>query len=187
MSARDRYSSPSPASSRRQLFTGKRPQKTATNSPIKQPLLAPKPSHQRFVQVTQLKPSQLKPTYFQEAAAAISTLLQQHHGISPQKATPILPAGGGADVSNVTIQALVSMANMKSPLTSPDRISTVPTSSFPSITLTVSPSQKMTPPQKQAATPNATPTLEPAVAPKPHRTGSIALFYRKVCGHVTVM
>ena len=195
LSARDRYSSPLPASSRRQLFTSKKPaasplKTTIPSSPSKPAPIAPKPP-QGVVQVTRLSP-------LQGAAAILSSLLQQKTVSSPQKTS--LSPGGITNLTNsptaaaggespLTIQALVSMANMTSPLkNSPDKSGVGGQPSVPTITFTVSPSQNKTP---QKMMPVATPTVTTPTTgltgtpqrvspPKPKRNGSVALFYRKV-------
>ena len=204
LSARDRYSSPLPASSRRQLFTSKKPvasplKTTIPSSPSKPAPIAPKPP-QGVVQVTRLSPLQgaahLSP--LQGAAAILSSLLQHKSVSSPQKTS--LSPGGITNLTNsptaaaggespLTIQALVSMANMTSPLkNSPDKSGVGGQPSVPTITFTVSPSQNKTP---QKMMPVATPTVTTPTTgltgtpqrvspPKPKRNGSVALFYRKV-------
>ena len=82
------------------------------------------------------------------------------------------------------IQALVSISNMTSPLqNSPDKGGGMETpSNIPHITLTLSPAQaKMTANALTTPTPsNTSDTVQHVSPPKPKKTGSVALFYRKV-------
>ena len=149
LSARERYSTPTPGTSRRQLFTGKRPPKSPSASPLKPPPIAPKPPPGK-VQVTRL--NQLQGT---AATATLLSLIQQQ--TSPQKPT---------DTSAILGLALQALIN-KSP---PDKggakeeggDAPATPGSVPKITVSGTP-QKVTTPTSQ----------------HPKRTGSAALFYRK--------
>ena len=129
------------------------------------------------------------------AVLALTSFLKQTHqqtlATSPQKShasnqggvTTLSPSSSHDPVS---LQALVSMANMKSPLkTSPDK-AVGGASSVPTITLTVSPSSQTKTPSKVATPTTATPTsvnntpTQASQRGSPKRTGSLALFYRKV-------
>ena len=167
VSARERYSSPIPTASRRQLFTGKRLPKSPGASPLKMPLpIAPKPP-QGKVRVTRLNPLQNNAAGM---ASALMTLIQH---TSPQKSADhsLLPA----------LQAILSKSpssNKKGglgnnlgggggggkdegekPANGQDNI--------PKITV----SETLPPPSMSP------PTSVPAQS---KRTGSVALFYRKV-------
>lgn len=184
-SARERYASPIPASSRRQLFTNKRPfspSKSPTSSPLKHPLpIAPKPP-QGVVQVTRLNHLQ--------GAAAASILLQSllQNSASPLKQsldlTSLTTVTSTSSSVDTPIQALVSISNMTSPLkNSPDKGGGMETpSNIPHITLTLSPAQaKITANALTTPTPsNTSDTVQHVSPPKPKKTGSVALFYRKV-------
>ena len=117
------------------------------------------------------------------------TLSPQHQNLSPQKNHTPLP--GGMSISSpssqdpVSLQALVSMANMKSPLgVSPDKV----TGPVPTIMFTVSPSSQaktptsVTPPILTTPTSGDTPTQVMQRA-SPKKTGSLSLFYRKVSSY----
>ena len=107
------------------------------------------------------------------------TLSPQHQNSSPHKNHT--PLSGGVSLSSpssqdpLSLQALVSMANMRSPLgVSPNKVS------VPTIMLTVSPSsQAKTPTSVTTPTSGDTPT--PVMQQSsPKKTGSLSLFYRKV-------
>lgn len=154
LSIRERYSSPVPSVSRRQLFTGKRPPKSpaAGASSFKVPLpIAPKPP-QGKVRVTRLNPIQ------NNAAAATAALINLIQQTSPQKppSDPIM-----------ALQAILAK-------TSPDKKpmkDEVKTSNgqenLPKITVTDTPQKTLSSPL-------------PPTRQQPKRTGSVALFYRKV-------
>ena len=129
------------------------------------------------------------------AVLALTSLLKQTHqqslATSPQKSHAsnqggVATSSPSSSHDPVSLQALVSMANMKSPLkTSPDK-AVGGASSVPTITLTVSPSSQTKTPSKVATPTTATPTsvnntpTQASQRGSPKRTGSLALFYRKV-------
>ena len=178
MSAKDRYNSPIPVSStsRRQLFGNKT--SPTKGSPVKP--IAPKPP-QGKVQVTPLT----------QAAALLSLIKQQSTSLnrpksdstqSPPTNTSLvnLMSPGGTEGSGVSVQALVSLANMTSPLkTSPEKPGGHVTSAppVPSITVTCSSSPTQTDNICTTPTSGGGKMTSP---PKPKCSGSIALFYRKV-------
>lgn len=157
LSVRERYSSPVPSVSRRQLFTGKRPPKSPAASPLKVPLpIAPKPP-QGKVRVTRLNPIQNNNA---AATAAIINLIQQQ--TSPQKSSDPISA----------LQAI--LASKTSPDKKPVKDEAKSSSNgqennLPKVTVSDTPQKAIT-----------SPLLPPPTRQQPKRTGSVALFYRKV-------
>lgn len=176
LSAKDRYTA-SPTPARRQLFSPSKQQQQLASSPVKQPTpIAPKPP----VRVTPI--------------VQLISLLQQQN---KQNQTPavIIATPKTSTAAPDSIQSLVSLAAMTSPLkTSPDKYGTatsgattstespVHLSSLPTITVTCSstPSKQSHTPQKVVVTTPAGVTPKISSPPRPRRTGSVALFYRKV-------
>ena len=193
LSAKDRYTA-SPTPARRQLF-----------SPGKQQQPPPSPSASASASSSpakQLTPIAPKPPVRVTPIVQLFSLLQQQNkqnqtpGVTvatPKTSTQTTPSVAAQD----SIQALVSLATMTSPLKiSPDKnrsvTSGVPSSSSdspvhpssaPIITVscpsTPTTKQSQTPQKQGATTPSAT-APKSSSPPRPKRTGSVALFYRKV-------
>ena len=185
----ERISSPN-SSARRQLFSPG----SQRRSPTKPIPIAPKPP-QRGVTITPLAPLKLLSSILQQqqlqagatsAGQQTSTAQQVMHVAASPSRTPqetahlVAPSTASTGTQTSPLRPLVP-ASLQSPtkpitvgtLLSPDA-ATSPPLTIPTVTLVPSPSKT---PQRGPGSVSATPIATPS---KPKRTGSLALFYRKV-------